>query len=51
MSVTVHSRTRGPLDIDHVISYLLQSSRYLLALQQVGWLEVATYWRSLDMQL
>lgn len=33
------------------VSYLLQSSRYLLALQQVGRLDVATYWRSLDVQL
>ncbi len=33
------------------VSYLLQSCRYLLALQQVSRLHVAAYWRSLDVQL
>lgn len=32
-------------------SYLLQSSRYLLALQQVARLHVTPCWRSLDVQL
>lgn len=35
----------------YVSSHLLQSSRYLLALQQVGRLQLAADWRSLDMQL
>lgn len=34
-----------------VCGYLLDPSRYLLVLQKVGWLDVAAYWRSLDVQL
>lgn len=37
--------------LSRCVSHLLQCSRYLLALQQVGRLDVDASWRSLDVQL